>query len=53
MGKERVNGAGETVYPNDIGLDLSNIHPVGMVYPALGTDQQQLSHRHCLKRLRR
>jgi predicted CXXCH cytochrome family protein len=32
-----VNKAGQTVYPNDIGTDLSYVHPVGIVYPALGT----------------
>ena len=32
-----VNKAGTTVYPNDIGLDLTYVHPVGNKYPALGT----------------
>jgi predicted CXXCH cytochrome family protein len=31
------NAAGQTVYPNDIGLDLTYVHPLGVVYPALGT----------------
>jgi len=32
-----VNAAGTTVYPNDVGLDLTYVHPVGSKYPALGT----------------
>ncbi|MGD0999729.1 MAG: cytochrome c3 family protein [Candidatus Brocadiia bacterium] len=32
-----VNGAGQTVYPNEIGMDLTYVHPLGIVYPALGT----------------
>ncbi len=32
-----VNAAGQTVYPDDIGTDFTYTHPLGIVYPALGT----------------